>query len=193
MNIFYNKQSLKDTMVNVCPKNNEFSIVENENFIYYKAGDEIKGFNIFNVSSDINLPEGRLYLTKSLNDYINKKMNINLVIKTKGFLVGKVLECEHIKDTHLSKCVVDCGNKKFNLVCGAKNVKADLKVVVATTGTLMPDGLLIEPNKLKGIESNAMLCSQKELDITGFNQEGIIELDESYEVGEPFRNVYSNL
>ncbi|KAF5295773.1 hypothetical protein FQA39_LY12946 [Lamprigera yunnana] len=59
------------------------------------------------------------------------------------------------------------------IVCGAKNARVNLVVIAATIGTMMPNGQLIIPGKLKGVESNGMLCSAKELNLinSNFNQE----------------------
>ena len=107
-------------------------------------------------------------------------------------VVGKVIECKKIEGTHLSKCLVDIDSSNYlQIVCGANNVRENLMVVVATIGIIMNNGILISPTKLKGIDSYGMICSQKELNITGFNDNGIIELTNGkYHVGEIFKECY---
>jgi phenylalanyl-tRNA synthetase beta chain len=100
-----------------------------------------------------------------------------------GVVVGKVLERQpHPNADKLSVCQVDIGAAEtLNIVCGAANVRADIYVPVATTGTYLPNiDLRIKPAKLRGVPSNGMICSLKELglptDIDGihiFTQENL--------------------
>ncbi|AFZ26741.1 phenylalanyl-tRNA synthetase, beta subunit [Cylindrospermum stagnale PCC 7417] len=100
-----------------------------------------------------------------------------------GVVVGKVLERQpHPNADKLSVCQVDVGSDEIlNIVCGAANVRADIYVPVATTGTYLPNiDLRIKPAKLRGVPSNGMICSLKELglptDVDGihiFTQENL--------------------
>ncbi|MBW4454859.1 MAG: phenylalanine--tRNA ligase subunit beta [Nostoc indistinguendum CM1-VF10] len=100
-----------------------------------------------------------------------------------GVVVGKVLERQpHPNADKLSVCQVDVGaGETLNIVCGAANVKADIYVPVATTGTYLPNiDLKIKPAKLRGVPSQGMICSLKELglptDVDGihiFSQENL--------------------
>ncbi|MCC5652708.1 phenylalanine--tRNA ligase subunit beta [Nostoc sp. XA013] len=100
-----------------------------------------------------------------------------------GVVVGKVLERQpHPNADKLSVCQVDVGaGETLNIVCGAANVKADIYVPVATTGTYLPNiDLKIKPAKLRGVPSQGMICSLKELglptDVDGihiFTQENL--------------------
>ncbi|MBD2610262.1 MAG: phenylalanine--tRNA ligase subunit beta [Nostoc sp. GBBB01] len=83
-----------------------------------------------------------------------------------GVVVGRVLERQpHPNADKLSVCQVDIGaDETLNIVCGAANVKADIYVPVATTGTYLPNiDLKIKPAKLRGVPSQGMICSLKEL------------------------------
>ncbi|MBD2292450.1 phenylalanine--tRNA ligase subunit beta [Anabaena sphaerica FACHB-251] len=83
-----------------------------------------------------------------------------------GVVIGKVLERQpHPNADKLSVCTVDIGaSETLNIVCGAANVRADIYVPVATTGTYLPNiDLKIKPAKLRGVPSNGMICSLKEL------------------------------
>ncbi|MFM6200805.1 MAG: phenylalanine--tRNA ligase subunit beta, partial [Dolichospermum sp.] len=101
-----------------------------------------------------------------------------------GVVVGKVLERQpHPNADKLSVCTVDIGAKETaNIVCGAGNVRANIYVPVATIGTYLPNiDLKIKPAKLRGVPSNGMICSLKELglptDIDGihiFNEENLV-------------------
>ena len=100
-----------------------------------------------------------------------------------GVVIGKVLERQpHPNADKLSVCQVDIGaDETLNIVCGAANVKADIYVPVATTGTYLPNiDLKIKPAKLRGVASQGMICSLKELglptDVDGihiFTQENL--------------------
>ncbi|MFO0139843.1 MAG: YtpR family tRNA-binding protein, partial [Aphanizomenon sp.] len=83
-----------------------------------------------------------------------------------GVVVGKVLERQpHPNADKLSVCTVDIGAAEtVNIVCGAANVRSDIYVPVATTGTYLPNiDLKIKPARLRGVPSNGMICSLKEL------------------------------
>jgi len=105
----------------------------------------------------------------------------------KKIIVGRVLECEKHPDADkLNVCKVDIGTSIRQIVCGASNVRAGLDVVVATIGATMPDGTVIKPVKLRGVESEGMICSAVEIGLEDC-QNGIIELDSSigsYELGQ---------
>ena len=97
-------------------------------------------------------------------------------------VIGHVVECEQHPDADkLSLCQVDIGTSVRQIVCGAANVRQGLYVAVATVGAEMPGGLKIKPVKLRGVDSEGMICSSTELGLpkTG---EGIMELDTS--IGE---------
>ena len=94
-----------------------------------------------------------------------------------GVVVGEVLECRRHPDADkLSLCQVTTdGNDRLAIVCGAPNVRAGLKVAVARVGAELPGGLTIEPAKIRGVESQGMLCSARELGL-GEEHDGIMEL-----------------
>ena len=97
-------------------------------------------------------------------------------------VVGHVLSCEKHPDADkLSVCQVDIGSATRQIVCGAKNVRAGLYVPVATVGAVMPSGMKIKHAKLRGVESDGMICSGTELGLPSVG-EGILELDDS--IGE---------
>lgn len=111
-------------------------------------------------------------------------------------VVGFVKSREKHPDADkLSVCIVDAGQETdLQIVCGAKNVAAGQKVPVALIGAKLPDGLAIKRSKLRGVESQGMICSAKEL---GLNdkllpkeiQEGILVLPEDTEVGASILDV----
>jgi phenylalanyl-tRNA synthetase beta chain len=105
-----------------------------------------------------------------------------------GVVVGEVIESgRHPNAEKLSLCLVTTdGTNRLQIVCGAGNVRAGLKVAVAMVGASLPDGVIIESTKLRGLESNGMLCSARELGL-GTEHDGIMELPDSLKAGEDLR------
>jgi phenylalanyl-tRNA synthetase beta chain len=94
----------------------------------------------------------------------------------------------HPEADRLSICQVDIGKGELlSIVCGANNVRSNLKVAVATIGSILPNGLKIEKTQLRGEMSEGMLCSSDELGLSD-SAEGILELDEDAPVGKDLRN-----
>lgn len=112
-----------------------------------------------------------------------------------GLVVGEVLECiPHPNADKLKLCQVNVGKEILQIVCGANNVAKGQKVVVALTGcTLYPiqgEPIKIKKSKIRGIESNGMICAEDEIGI-GSSHEGIIVLPEHTKVGIPVSEVFS--
>ena len=107
-----------------------------------------------------------------------------------GLVVGHVVGCgKHPNADKLSLCEVDIGTgENLQIICGAPNVRKDLKVAVATVGSVLPNKLKIKRAKLRGVESNGMLCSESEMGISD-SHEGIIELDTKSKIGDNVRSV----
>jgi phenylalanyl-tRNA synthetase beta chain len=105
-----------------------------------------------------------------------------------GVVVGEVLECGRHPDAEkLSLCQVTTdGENRLEIVCGAKNVRAGLKVAVAMVGAQLPNGVHIKRAKLRGRESNGMLCSARELGL-GDEHDGIMELEASLPLNQDVR------
>lgn len=105
----------------------------------------------------------------------------------KKIVFAKVLACEkHPNADKLNICQVDIGTSTRQIVCGAANVRAGIDVVVATIGAQMPSGLVIKPVKLRGTESEGMICSASEIGLPNIGP-GIMEIDESigeYQIGQ---------
>ena len=113
----------------------------------------------------------------------------------KGLYVGKVLTCEmHPNSDHLHVTTVDLGHEKpSQIVCGAPNVTAGQKVIVADLGCVLYDGdkeFVIKKSKLRGVESCGMICAEDEIGI-GTSHDGIIVLPEDAPVGQPAAEYYN--
>lgn len=81
-----------------------------------------------------------------------------------NLVVGHVLSCEDVPDTHLHLCQVDTGDDEpRQIVCGAPNVRAGIKVIVAIPGARIADNYKIKKGKIRGMESLGMICSLQEL------------------------------
>ncbi|MBI3260538.1 MAG: hypothetical protein HYZ54_13855 [Ignavibacteriae bacterium] len=106
--------------------------------------------------------------------------------KFNGFFTGKVLTREkHPNADKLSVCTVTLGEGEQTIVCGAPNVSAGQTVVVATQGAIVPAaGFEISIRKIRGIESNGMICSRAELGI-GEDDGGIWVLPDDVPIGTP--------
>ncbi|MBC3948299.1 phenylalanine--tRNA ligase subunit beta [Pseudomonas folii] len=109
-----------------------------------------------------------------------------------GVIVGEVLSTEQHPDADkLRVCQVSNGSETFQVVCGAPNVRPGLKIPFAMIGAELPGNFKIKKAKLRGVESNGMLCSQSELQV-GEGNDGLMELPADAPVGEDFR-VYLEL
>ena len=112
-----------------------------------------------------------------------------------GLVIGEVLTCEsHPNSDHLSKTIVNVGNgEPLPIVCGAPNVAAGQKVVVATVGTTLYDGdqeFKIKKSKIRGEVSMGMICAEDEIGI-GTDHDGIMVLEENAKVGTPAKEFFN--
>ena len=124
-------------------------------------------------------------MTRVGNEYDSAEKLIN----ASKLVIGKVVECSNHPDSdHLHVCKVNIGNEVLDIVCGAPNVRKDIKVIVALPGAKLPDGE-IKKSVIRGATSNGMLCSLKELGLdnkflTPKDIEGIAELGSDAKIGE---------
>ena len=146
---------------------------------------------------------------KWLNEFVNGNLdNIDLsnLLTQRGLEVDEVEDLSKISDLvvvaeildfqkhpnadRLNVCKVDVGEKEpLQIVCGAPNVKVGIKIPCAKVGTKL-DKFEIKKAKLRGVESNGMLCSGKELNISD-ESDGILELDSESKVGETLKKCLS--
>ncbi len=94
---------------------------------------------------------------------------INLTTSNTNLIVGEIIKIiKHPKSEKLNLCTVNVGHKRLEIICGASNVRAGIKVVVAQINSTLANGLTIAKREIQGIVSNGMLCSLEEL---GLNRE----------------------
>lgn len=105
-------------------------------------------------------------------------------------VIGQVVSCvDHPDSDHLHLCQVDVGRDELQqIVCGAPNVREGLKVIVALPGAVLPGDFCIKSSKIRGVESNGMLCALYELGLEEKTDEaynrGIYELDQDAPIGK---------
>jgi len=199
MNVFYNKEHVGDVLLVQLATE---GIVKTE---VERAGDiailkeaqtgEIKAFNLFNASKYVQVEaQGNVDMTPEfvaqLEAAIEKNgaaISLDVDFSPK-FVVGYVETKEkHPNADKLSICSVNVGEQTLQIVCGAPNVEAGQKVVVAKIGAVMPSGMLIKEGNLRGVDSFGMLCSARELAIPNApSEKGILVLPEDAVVGSTF-------
>lgn len=123
-------------------------------------------------------------------------VNIEKVVESRinNLVIGKVLECVmHPDSDHLHICQVDIGCKVTQIVCGAPNVREGIKVLVALPGCVLPGDFEIKVGKIRGVESNGMICALYELGLEKKTEEtyakGIAEIETGLEPGSD-ANIY---
>lgn len=129
-------------------------------------------------------------LDELANKVTKAGINVEHVISNniKNLVIGKVISCvEHPDSDHLHICNVDVKDKTLQIVCGAPNVKEGIKVIVALPGAVLPGNFEIKKGKIRGQESNGMICALYELGLEEKNDEtyakGIEILDKDAKVG----------
>ena len=196
MNLFYNKEGVGDVaFLQIEPTDGPFEYKKSGDVVEISKEGTIVGFNLFKFSNyhQIN-GNGHIKLTSELVDALQKAINesgltyqLNADLSPK-FVVGYV----ETKDKHpdadkLSILKIDVGNDHLQIVCGAPNVEAGQKVVVAKVGAAMPSGMVIKDAELRGVASSGMACSMRELNLPNAPQEkGIMVLSDDYKVGQAF-------
>lgn len=198
MNAFYNKEGIGDVLLvqlrTEKPEKIRTEITGDITLIKDENGD-IAAFNLFNASNYITFPEtGTIDVSEQLVTEVQnalEKNSVDLLLEvdlSPKFVVGYVESMEkHPNADKLNVCQVTVGTEKLQIVCGAPNVEAGQKVVVAKVGAVMPSGMIIRDAELRGVASSGMICSAKELALPDAPQEkGILVLDDKIEAGTAF-------
>lgn len=148
-----------------------------------------------------------------LNQYFNKKIDPTLLVKKfnlmsqevagldklvdiDGLVIGHVKSLKKHEDADkLNVCMVDVGDEELQIICGAPNVAQNQKVIVAKSGVVLPGNFKIKKAKIRGVESNGMICSLQELGIQEFEstEKGIYVLGDDAVVGnDPLEYLHLN-
>lgn len=200
MNIFYNEKGIGDVLMLTKEKlSGERRTVDQSGDVVQiinKENGEIVGINILNASTYGNVSgNGAIDLDSEVKQLVStafeksgKELAFNLE-QTPTFVIGYVeSKDKHPNADKLSVCQVNVGDSSLQIVCGAPNVEAGQKVVVALVGAVMPSGLTIKDAKLRGVDSSGMICSAMELGIENASTEkGIFVLPETAEIGTAFQ------
>lgn len=114
------------------------------------------------VSDYVELPEDIKTIAEDMTRVGNEYDYAGKLINATNLIIGEVIECESIPDTHLNNTKINVGKETLNIICGAPNMRKGLKVIVAMDGAELPGGT-IKKTIIKGYESNGMCCSIAEL------------------------------
>ena len=199
MNYYYNKDGIGDTLIIDFLKEQTTDVTaerRGDAAVIKNSKGEAVGANLFHASKYIKV-EGN----GKIKADAHTAAEIRAVFEQNGFqitfepntapdfVVGYVAEkAPHPDADKLSVCQVDVGNQTLQIVCGAPNVEAGQHVVVAQIGALMPSGMVIKESELRGIRSEGMICSARELGLPNAPaKKGILVLDPSYKVGTAFQ------
>ena len=107
-----------------------------------------------------------------------------------GVIIGKVESTEKHPDADKLKiCIVNDGQQTHQVICGAPNVKSGQMIPFATVGSILPGNLKIKKAKIRGVESDGMICSERELNISD-EHEGIMVLPKGLPLGKDFMEAY---
>ena len=199
---FYNQEGISDTLLLTSGAVSRYDVaIETKNGVtrvFDEKTNTVIGYNIAGISNHIRFEKaGQQFLSEE------EQATVKSLIQEVGFdgetldlspkdtlVVGYVETCVphedsdhlHVTQTRVSQDTV------LQIVCGAPNVKAGQKVVVATPGTVMPNGSIIWAGELRGVESHGMLCSARELGLENAPaKKGILVLNDDAVIGEPFK------
>ncbi|QTD41385.1 YtpR family tRNA-binding protein [Sporosarcina sp. Te-1] len=202
MNAFYNPEGIGNVLlvqfIASKPKNMEVTSTNDVTLLKDEETGELAGLNLFNATEYVDIADnGQVEVTEKLVAELKNAMQKNDVAVeftvdfSPKFVVGHVVSKEkHPNADKLSVCTVDIGDGTLQIVCGAPNVEAGQKVVVAKVGAVMPSGMVIRDAELRGVPSSGMICSAKELGLPNAPEvKGILVLSETAIPGEPFTNM----
>lgn len=196
MNLFYNPHGVGDVaFLQIEPTDGTFDYNKKNDVVEITQDGQVVGYNIFNLSDKIKIDgNGHVKLTSEIIDTLQQAISnsgfdyqLDTDLSPK-FVVGYVETKEKHPDADkLSVLNVNVGDETLQIVCGAPNVAAEQKVVVAKVGAVMPSGMVIKDAELRGVASSGMICSMKELNLPNAPQEkGIMVLNDDYEIGQAF-------
>ncbi|MFC6178714.1 YtpR family tRNA-binding protein [Weissella sagaensis] len=195
----YNPAGMGDNLIVLTQQGTEYTFSRQGNVVQFiNTNDEVIGYNFINISQSLDLTHanGQVFLSEDQVTILNNLITAagftsTLTVDDKPkFVVGYVESVEpHPDSDHLqvTTTVVD-NDERVQIVSGSPNMKQGIKVVVAKVGAMMPSGLIIWPGALRGVKSNGMISSGRELKLPNAPQvPGALILPEDFApVGTPF-------
>lgn len=199
---FYNQEGISDTLLLTAGTADRYEVSVQTNGRVTQVTDtkkqQVIGYNIAGISEFMTFEAaGQQLLTAEQQETVKRLIqeagfdgdSLDLAPKD-TLVVGYVESCvPHEDSDHLSVTQTRVSEDTvLQIVCGAPNVKAGQKVVVATPGTVMPNGSLIWEGELRGVASYGMLCSARELGLANAPaKKGILVLNDDAVVGSAFK------
>ena len=193
----YNQPAFGDTLLAITGQDTATQTIQRRGDIVAILNDKgnVIGYNFFNVTQWLGqlTGQGRLVLTATQIAELNQAIQTAglpgklAVDETPKFVIGKIVDFkDHPDADHLHVTQVDIGNEQVQIVCGAPNAALGQTVVVTLPGAMMPDGKIIWPGSLRGVDSYGMISSARELGIPGAPQRrGILVMPDSLPAGTP--------
>lgn len=191
--MYYNYYGVGDVLLIKFSEDTPNKVVKVNDVVALYKDEKLVGYNVFSLKKVMKIKTTGLILNPPhefmdvVNNILKNAGFAELPMQnTSGFVVGYIENAEKLKDSdHLSLCKVRVNEDEvLQIVCGASNCAAHKKVVVATDNTFMFDGTIIKSGELRGIKSEGMLCSSKELNFPPEKQSpGILILPDNSIVG----------
>ncbi|WP_127850147.1 YtpR family tRNA-binding protein [Lacticaseibacillus hulanensis] len=194
----YNPDALGDTLIAVVAQDEDkqTSKQTGDVVVITGASGQLLGVNFYNVSKVLGeiSARGQVFLDAEQVAKLNGALAAAGFAEqleadaTPKFVIGVVTEfVAHPDSDHLHVTQVDLGGYTKQIICGAPNAALGQHVVAALPGAMMPDGKIIWPGALRGVDSYGMLCSARELALPNAPQKrGILVLPDSVPAGTPF-------
>ncbi|EJE98257.1 YtpR family tRNA-binding protein [Liquorilactobacillus mali] len=195
----YNKAQIGDILIVMLHEDAPSQTVEKKDSIVEisdSSNGTKLGYNFLGVGEKLGLTEaGQVKLSNEQVNLLNgmlQKAGFEAILEideTPKFVVGLVEEMtEHPDSDHLHITKTNIGSETLQIVCGAPNIAQNQLVVVARVGAMMPNGEVIWPGKLRGVESDGMICSARELHLPNApKKRGILVLPAGkFHQGQPF-------
>lgn len=195
----YNRPQMGDVLVVMLHEDVQAQTIQKKNEVVEisdLSNGNALGYNFFGVGKELGLTTtGQINLNEEQVKFLNNKLHkagfkTSLEVdKAPSFIVGLVEDiAKHPDSDHLHITKTNIGKETLQIVCGAPNIAQGQLVVVAKVGAMMPNGEVIWPGKLRGVESDGMICSARELHLPNAPQKrGILVLSaDTYHQGQSF-------